>query len=72
MHQSAVFILSLKPKMNDSREWLLECEARFRIKQCRIHGVKWWNKEKEGIKKMRGEAGLNTLIENMEKLRRET
>lgn len=48
--------------------WRRECEARYwvnRYKQQRSQA--WWEKTKQDIRKARGQAGLDTLIADMNK-----
>lgn len=47
---------------------MLECEARYWITEYRKrkkHQRKWWNERKDAIRKKRGEAGLQLLVEEM-------
>jgi hypothetical protein len=62
-----------------SEAWRRECEARDWIKRYKLHvkerGTRlanaWWAQTKEGIAKARGQAGLNILIAEMNRIKNE-
>jgi hypothetical protein len=49
---------------------MLECEARYWLasyKKIKKHKRRWWNERKDSIRKKRGEAGLQLLVDEMNK-----
>ena len=55
-------------RQTEAREWLHR--YRLKVKETGKHQAQaWWQGVKEGIKKRRGQAGVNTLIAEMEKQR---
>jgi hypothetical protein len=60
-----------------TEEWRRECEARDWIRRYKLQikergrraADAWWRQTKEAILKARGQAGLNTLIADMNKER---
>jgi hypothetical protein len=62
-----------------SEAWRRECEARDWIRRFKLHvkerGTRmanvWWAQMKEDILKARGQAGLDTLIADMNRIKNE-
>ena len=55
--------------VDNSKEYLLECEARYWIKEVRHRGHTWWNQRKESIRRKRGDHGLQILLNKMNEIR---
>jgi len=54
--------------MSSDRQYMLECEARYWLasyKKIKKHKRRWWNERKDSIRKKRGEAGLQLLVDEM-------
>jgi hypothetical protein len=57
-----------------TEEWRRECEARewmSRYRQKRGSAEAWWRETNEAIRKARGQAGLDTLIADMNRQKNE-
>jgi hypothetical protein len=54
--------------MTWTEAWRRECEAREWVKRYRQkRSQAWWEQIKQDIRKVRGQAGLDTLIADMNK-----
>jgi hypothetical protein len=75
--QQATLLDGEKPTWSEA--WRRECEARDWIRRFKLHvkerGTRmanvWWAQMKEGILKARGQAGLDTLIADMNRIKNE-
>lgn len=55
-----------------SPEWMLQCEARFWMREIKKRGRKgraWWNDRKDALQRKRGIAGLERLVREMNRQR---
>ena len=56
------------PPATWTEAWRRECEAREWVKRYRQkRSQAWWEQTKQDIRKVRGQAGLDTLIADMNK-----
>ena len=53
----------------NSEAFRLECEARTWIKMIKQNGHGWWTAQKIRLREIRGDANVDRLIKEMERLR---
>jgi hypothetical protein len=53
------------------QEQLLYYEAAYWRREVSKHGRRWWNERKDNIRKKRGQAGLQALVDEMNRQKNE-